>query len=303
MSSHRILLLEGSRYLAIDTGRLVIRGNDGAESHVLPVDIAVLIIDHPAVTITSSALKALAAAGCVILLTDDKHIPLAETLPLGACTRVVRRLRQQLALEQNETSARLWRDLVVARIESEARVLRVLGRAGALYLERMACKVGLGDASNHEAQAAKHYWKHLWPDGFRRVKQGAEDGFNARLNYGYAIVRSLIARSLVAAGMQPAIGIGHHSEENAFNLADDFVEAYRFVVEQHVAEELDQDPAAPFDAQARVAVAACATRDVRLNGQVFRLPAAVEQTVESFARLLDSAKPDGQSLAVPEALA
>jgi CRISPR-associated protein Cas1 len=303
MSSHRVLLLEGPRYLAIDTGRLVIRDKEGNETFVLPSDIAVLTIDHPAVTLTSGALKALAAAGCVILITDEKHLPLAEALPMGSRGRAGKRLRQQLALEQGSVSARLWRDLVVARIQSQARVLRTLGRGGGLYLERMARKVGPGDVSNHEAQAAKHYWKHLWPEGFRRVKQGAEDGFNARLNYGYAVVRSIIARALVAAGVQPAIGVGHRSEENAFNLADDFIEPYRFLVEQHVAEGLEDEPQSPFDAKSRAAVAGCVTRELKLEGQVFRVPAAVERTVESFTQLLESAHPEKLQLAMPDCLA
>lgn len=302
MSSHRVLLLEGARHLAIDTGRLVIRSQEG-EACVLPTDVAVLVIDHPAVTVTAAALKVLASAGCVILITDDKHLPLAETLPIGARGRTGRRLRQQLVLEQSPISARLWRDIVFARIRGEAAVLRSMSRNGALYLERLADKVGNGDVSNHEAQAARHYWKHLWPDGFRRTKQGADDGINARLNYGYAILRSLIARALVAAGLIPAVGIAHHSEENPFNLADDFIEPYRFLVEQHVAESLEAQPDAEFDARARVAVAACVTREVKLDAQVFRVPAAVERTVESFVQVLESSRPASLTLAVPECLA
>ena len=302
MSSHRVLLLEGARHLAIDTGRLVIRSQEG-ETCVLPADVAVLVIDHPAVTITAAALKALASAGCVILITDDKHLPLAETLPRGARGRTGRRLRQQLVLEQSPISARLWREIVFARIRGEAAVLRSTGRNGALYLERLADKVGSGDVSNYEAQAARHYWKHLWPDGFRRTKQGADDGINARLNYGYAVLRSLIARSLVAAGLTTVVGIGHHSEENPFNLADDFIEPYRFLVEQHVVESLEAQPDAEFDARARAAVAACVTREVKLNTQVFRVPAAVERTVESFVQVLESSRPASLTLAVPECLA
>lgn len=167
----------------------------------------------------------------------------------------------------------------------------------------MADKVEPGDTSNHEAQAAKHYWKHLWPEGFKRAKQGAEDGVNARLNYGYAVLRSLLARAAVAAGLQPLIGVGHRSEENPLNLVDDLMEPYRFVVEQHVAELLADDADAPFDATARKAVAACAGRDVRMDEQVFRMPAAVEATIESFTRLLDALGSGQRGLVLPEALA
>jgi CRISPR-associated protein Cas1 len=303
MSSHRVLLLEGPLYLAIDTGRLSIKPCDGRETFVLPDDIAVLIVDHPAITITSGALKKLAEANCIVLVTDEKHLPLAETIPFGAPTRAGRRLRQQLALEKSPNAARLWRDFVATRVLTQSTVLRRLGRSGALYLERLAKKVEAGDRSNIEAQAAKHYWKHLFPEGFRREKQGADDGVNSRLNYGYAVLRSLIARALVAAGLQPMIGIGHHSEENPFNLADDFMEPYRFVVEQHVSEILSKDSEAPFNASARKDVAACAAREVLLDGQTFRLPAAIDETVESFTRLLEAADPGRIRLAMPRSLA
>lgn len=303
MSSHRVLLLEGPLRLAIDTGRLVIRPKDGQDVFVQPTDIAVLIIDHPAITITSGVLKALAAANCIVLVTDEKHLPLAETIPFSAPTRAGRRLRQQLALEESPEAARLWRDLVVTRILTQSHVLRDLGRNGSLYLDRLAEKVESGDKSNHEAQAAKHYWKHLWPDGFRREKQGAADGINSRLNYGYAVMRSILARSLVAGGLQPIIGVGHHSEENPFNLADDFMEPYRFVVEQHITEILERAPDAPFDSKARKEVAACAARDVVLNGQIYRLPSAVEETVESFTRLLEATDPSRLRLALPDSMA
>jgi CRISPR-associated protein Cas1 len=298
-----VLLLEGCLHLAIDTGRLAIRSREGPTTFVLPADIAVLVVDHPAITITAGVLKALATANCIVLVTDEKHLPLAETIPYSAPTRSGRRLRQQLALESSADSARLWQDLVVARIRTQSRVLRDLGRPGGLYLERLADKVAPGDASNHEAQAAKHYWKHLWPEGFRREKQGAADGVNARLNYGYAVLRSLLARGLVASGFHPQVGIGHHSEENPFNLVDDFMEPYRFVVEQHVAEILERDPQAAFDAAGRKEVAGCASREVRLSGQTFRLPAAVEQTVESFSRILEPQQPSTLHIALPEALA
>jgi CRISP-associated protein Cas1 len=303
MASHRVLLLEGPLHLAIDTGRLRIQAREGDQTFVLPSDIAVLIVDHPAITITSGVLKALAAASCVVLVTDEKHLPLAEALPFSARTRAGRRLRQQLALEASPAAARLWRDLVVTRILTQARVLHDLGRNGGLYLERLARKIEPGDPSNHEAQAAKHYWKYLWPEGFRREKQGAEDGINARLNYGYSVLRSMLARTLVAAGLHTIIGVGHHGEENSFNLADDFMEPYRFVIEQHVSEIVERAPDLPFDSRARKEVAACVSREVVLNGQVFRLPSAIEETVESFTRFLEAVDPSRLSLAMPESLA
>lgn len=304
MSSHRVLLLEAPLHLSLDTGRIVIRPKDGEPSFVLPADVAVLILDHPAVALSTAVLRALAEGGCSVLVTDARHLPLTELTPRPAPTRAGKRLRQQLALCASPAAGNLWRDIVAARIRTEASVLRALGRKGALHLERLSTKVEPGDRTNCEGQAARHYWKHLFPSGFRRTKQGAEDLQNARLNYGYAIVRSAVARALVATGLQPMLGLGHHSDENLLNLADDFLEGYRFVVEQHVAELAVADPDnAVFDPAARKAVAACVTREVRLGQQIFRLSAAVEETVASFTRILDCNGARTPRLSLPEAVA
>ena len=58
-----------------------------------------------------------------------------------------------------------------------------------------------------------------------------DDPLNSALNYGYAIVRAMVARAAVTTGFIPAFGIHHRSQLNAFNLADDLVEPFRPVVD------------------------------------------------------------------------
>lgn len=292
--------MEGSLRLRIETGRLAITNSEDVKTFVLPRDIAVLILDHPAVTLTAACLKSLADAGTIVLVTDLRHMPLALCLPLPAPSRSGIRLRQQLAFEESHFSARAWQQIIITRIRTQAKVLRSRGRLGALNLERMASRVEEGDATNAEAQAAKHYWKHLFPEGFRRIKQAAEDNVNARLNYGYAIVRSLIARATVSAGLNTNLGIGHCSMENPFNLADDFLEAYRFVVEQHVAKLLEDEPEAQFDPAGRKRIAECVSHEVELDGDTYRLASAIDATVASFTRALER---PGSPLVLPGGLA
>ena len=78
-----------------------------------------------------------------------------------------------------------------------------------------------------EAQAAKEYFSFYHTGLNRRT----DDPVNSRLNYGYAVVRSAIARSLAATGFHPTFGIHHDSQLNAFNLADDLIEPYRAIVD------------------------------------------------------------------------
>jgi CRISPR-associated protein Cas1 len=172
---------------------------------------------------------------------------------------------------------------VQARLCTQAANLRVLGRKGVLRLERLAKEVLPGDTGKCEGQGARHYWTHLFDQDFKREKQGADDAINARLNFGYAVLRSMVARSLVTAGLNPALGLGHYSTENPFNLADDFIEPYRFVVERYVASGRFGE----FNGAARKQLLGFVEQEIKLNGVGYRLPAAITETIASFVRVLD----------------
>jgi CRISPR-associated protein Cas1 len=152
-------------------------------------------------------------------------------------------------------------------------------------LLRLASKVRSGDSANVESQGARKYWQELYQvTGRRREKQGANDPVNSRLNFGYTIVRSLVARSLVAAGLQPALGVGHHSTENALNLADDFIEPYRCLVERFVVSHLSNEPLTSI---VKKELAELISEQVKMNGQEYRLPSAIMETVNSYVRILE----------------
>ena len=218
-----------------------------------------------------------------MMVTDETHHPCAWLLPQVGNGDLVRRLRQQMVLDNNPAKGRLWQSLVQARLSTQAANLRALNRKGALRLERLASQVQPADKTKCEGQGAKHYWAYLFEDDFKREKQGAKDAMNARLNFGYAVLRSMVARSLVMAGLNPALGLGHSNMENPFNLADDFIEPYRFVVERHVA----GSDFGEFNGTARRDMLGFVEREVKLNGAGYRLPAAINESVASFVRVLD----------------
>lgn len=283
MSEHRILLIENPASLSVDLGRLRIRREDFDDHFLLPKDIAVLCLHHHTIQISVQALRCLAEAGASVLVTDEIHHPYAWFLPQVGNGDLVRRLRQQMLLDSSDNKGKLWQALVQARLNTQATNLRTLNRKGALRLERLAQEVQPADKTKCEGQGAKHYWAYLFEAEFSREKQGAEDAVNGRLNFGYAVLRSMIARSLVMAGLNPALGLGHCSMENPFNLADDFIEPYRFVVERHVA----KNHAGEFNSQARKEMLGFVTQEIRLNGAGYRLPAAINESVASFVRILD----------------
>lgn len=277
-------MIEHTAYLSLDLGRLSIKRREHQTTYILPSDIAVLMLHHPAIVITAQALEALSAARAMVILTDDHHMPSGLLLPWHGQPRQALRLAQQIEQKQTTIPLELWRQIVTARIGTQAINLRHLACKGALRLERLASRVEPGDPQNIEAQAAKHYWKHIFPNGVRRVKQGAQDTLNARLNYGYAVLRSLIARELSLAGLSPALGIGHKSSENAFNLADDFMEPYRFLVERQIFRNPNYED---MDTDARIHAVGFIKATVAFEDGNYRLPAAIRRTIGSYCATLD----------------
>ncbi|MBA3592783.1 MAG: type II CRISPR-associated endonuclease Cas1 [Polaromonas sp.] len=274
----------------IDIGRVRIRRADKADSYVAPADVAVLVLHHHTILLSVGTLRELALAGASIMATDAQHMPCALMLPTQANRAAASRLRRQIKHLDDALSQALWQEIVRSRIRTQAANLRHFELTGALRLERMVDEVETADRTHREGQAARHYWQHLWQDaepGFRREKQGAEDSVNARLNFGYAVLRSLVARELVAAGLSPELGVGHHSTENPFNLADDFMEPYRFVVER-VARPSAAD--GEFDAVARVAMSRIVEQAVRIGKKDYRLLPGVRETIASYVRVLESSK-------------
>ena len=290
MSADRILLIESPCSLSIDIGRVRIRRDDKVDTHVAPMDVAVLVLHHHTISLSVGTLRELALAGACIMATDAQHMPCALMLPTQANRSAASRLRRQIAHLDDTLSQTLWQEIVRARIRTQAANLRHFELTGALRLERVIDEVEIADRTHREGQAARHYWQHLWQDAepdFRREKQGADDPVNARLNFGYAVLRSLVARELVAAGLSPELGVGHRSSENPFNLADDFMEPYRFVVERAARPSA---ASGDFDAPARIAMSRIVEQTVRIGRKEYRLLSGVRETVASYVRVLESSK-------------
>jgi len=301
VSEHRVLVISSQATLRIDTGRLKIERDGHDHAFVSPKDVAVLCLEHHTATLSVAVLRALAVAGAAVLVTDAQHLPCAMQIPIAATGLDAGRLRQQIAFDTSNKRGELWQQLISAKLLNQAHALRLLKRDGALRLERLATQVQHGDKSNAEGQGSKHYWSNLFPETFRRSKEGAEDPLNMRLNYGYAVLRSLIARALVSVGLNGSLGLGHCNAGNAFNLADDFIEPYRFMVDIHVADDADTWSGAPeFDSRAKLHLLGFVGRLIRINGMDMRLHAAIDASIASFVRILDD---KANRLVLPEGIA
>jgi CRISPR-associated protein Cas1 len=233
MTEHILDFSETGAQLSVRYEQLVIRLTEGEEKS-LPLDeLAVLSISHPCVVCTQSVLAGVLKRGGVVVIGDEKHMPAGLLLPLeGHCTQTERVSRQAAAPEP--LRKRLWQAVVRAKIRAQAELLESLGRPDPGLLA-LAQRVRSGDPDNIEGQAARRYWPLLFNNAeFRRNPE--LEGINGVLNYGYAVLRAMTARAVVAAGLHPSLGLHHHNRYDAFCLADDLMEPFRPTVDDAAVE-------------------------------------------------------------------
>lgn len=257
-------------------------------------DIAWIVIDTPQVTLSSALISACMNAGIALLFTDATHTPNGLTLPFHRHFKQgeLARLQSEMALPLKK---RLWQAMVTMKITNQAAMLDSCGLDGAGALHGAARRVRSGDPDNIEARAAKHYFGCLFrarrADGsrpsFRRDDEG--DLRNKMLNYGYAIIRSAVARAITACGLIPSLGLMHSSQTNAFNLADDLVEPFRPFVDLVVhgmSKSLD-DLRSNLTLEQRRELAGIPLRSCRIGGETMTLLAAAERSAMTLVQAME----------------
>lgn len=201
-------------------------------------DIGVVVLDHKQITITQGAISALLDNNVAVISCDEHRMPSGMMLPLDGNTTQSERFREQIEASL-PLKKQLWQQTIQAKILNQSTVLYRQRGLECGNMEAWAKQVKSGDSDNLEGRAAAFYWQNLFGHikGFRRDREGIPP--NNLLNYGYAILRAVVARSLVGSGLLPTLGIHHHNRYNAYCLADDIMEPYRPYVDKLVAEIVD----------------------------------------------------------------
>jgi CRISPR-associated protein Cas1 len=247
-------------------------------------DIGLVVVDHPQSSYTHAALAELLDAGAALVVCNHKHLPTGVLLPFANHTEVVWRLQDQIALPK-PARKRLWQQIVVAKIKNQAAFLDH-EPAAQQRLRALARTVRSGDPANVEAQAARVYLDS-WLDeqaGFQRRWDGG-DIINILLNYGYAVMRAAVARTLVGAGLHPALGFHHSNRSNAFCLADDFVEPLRPFVDA-VVRDLVRRSVINLDRSSKAELLGLLAATVRISDTTGPLMVALHRSVASLARCI-----------------
>lgn len=242
-------------------------------------DVAALIVHGHGVTWTTNLVVKLAERGAMMILCASNHAPIAMTIPVEGHHAQNARFRAQWDTPKPFLK-RAWKAIVSAKVRNQASLLVALGKPEGEALGFMAERVRSGDPENVEAQAARRYWPALMGESFRRDR-GA-DGANALLNYGYTVMRSMVARAVVAAGLHPTIGLHHANRLNAFALADDLVEPFRPLVDA-VVRQMVEEGASEVDSAAKARLAALISADLDLSGTTSPVSVAAQRLAQSLA--------------------
>ena len=231
----RTIDVSQASYLHLKNLQLLI-DQEGKTVGRIPVeDLGILILEHPAITITQGVILACQKNNVAVVFCDERHLPYSTLLPLSEGNQLHSKvLRQQIKISQ-PSKKRLWKIIVQEKIRQQALTLKNSGKPHQELLS-ISSKVKSGDSGNLEAEAARKYWPLLMGKGF--VRDFEAEGANALLNYGYSIVRAMIARALVGTGLHPALGLFHHNQYNGLALADDLMEPFRPWVDRIVCKLL-----------------------------------------------------------------
>lgn len=249
----KTIYLSNPAYLSTSKEQLVIELPEITKANMHPAvqrqgvitrpieDIGLVMLDHPRITITQQAIHKLLQNTCAIITCDNSHLPFGLCLPIYGNTLQTERHRHQLEATE-PLKKNLWQQTVQLKILNQAHVLHKTTGIDTKEMTQWAWDVKSGDSGRMEARAAAFYWKNIFPQFPNFVRAREEKVPNNLLNYGYAILRAIIARAIVMTGLIPTLGINHRNKYNPYCLADDLMEPYRPYVDALVIKILNNTP-------------------------------------------------------------
>lgn len=283
----RTLYFGQAAYLSLRDGQLLVRLPAEEGSRSIPIeDIGVLILDHQQISITHGLMNALEAHKCALITCSASHMPSGLFLPLDAHSLQSERFQTQIEATL-PLKKQLWQQTVRMKIQNQARVLEEVYAQPQANMLAWVKQVRSGDPDNLEARAAAYYWANLFPSLPKFTREREESAPNALLNYGYALLRAVVARSLVSVGLLPTLGIHHHNRYNAYCLADDIMEPYRPYVDKFVQEIYEREYPESLTKDIKHRLLTIMEQDVVIDGITHPLSIATSITASSLVRCFE----------------
>ena len=271
------ILLENKASIATKNLQLVIK-SEIRESSIPIEDIGFLVIDHPEIYLSIPAMNLLVENNTSVIICNTNHLPNGMFLNLNS-----HHIQQEIFKNQINATVplkkQLWQQTIVEKITNQGILLeKTTGQKN--NFDFLASKVLSGDSTNMEGVAASQYWKSFFEHHFKRERFG--DYPNNFLNYGYAILRAATARALSGSGLLNTLGIHHKSKYNAFALADDIMEPFRPIVDEKVAEIMQNYSEQELNTQIKAELLQILTRTVFFKDEKSPLMVALQKTASSL---------------------
>lgn len=287
----RTLFFSNPAYLSVTQQQLEISwpGDQQKAKKTVPIeDIGIIVLEHSQITITNGVVQAISANKGIIIGCDQQHMPASIMLPMEGHSELSKRYKDQINASQ-PLQKNLWKQLIEYKIHNQAILLDLQGISNKRLLH-LKNKVTSGDTNNCEAQAAVYYWENIFDMPFF-IRDRYGEPPNNLLNYGYAILRAVMARALVASGLLTALGIFHRNKYNAYCLADDMMEPYRPFVDQLVIDIMEEDGPVEFlTPRTKQRLLQICTEDVRIGGKSSPLLVAVSRTTNSLQQCYEGSR-------------
>ena len=274
------------KQLQIDLPHLKVLGEQESKKTIPIEDIGIVILDHQQITITHGCMAALLENNVAMITCNHSHHPIGMLLPLEGHNTQSANFKYQIDASQ-PLKKQLWQQTIQYKILNQAAVLFERG----IPCENMihwAKSVKSGDPDNYEGRAAAFYWKNVFPKKIEFFRGREGDPPNNLLNYGYAILRAIVARGLVSSGLLPTLGIHHKNKYNAYCLADDVMEPYRPFVDQIVLKIIDKgENFLELGTAIKTQLLGIATVDVSFERGTSPLMVGIQFTTTSLAKCFE----------------
>ena len=275
-------------YLSHKNSQLVISFPDKEmDDRTIPIeDIGVVVLENQQITISHGCIAALVQNNVALISCDASHMPTGLILPLDGGNTQAERFRYQIEASV-PLKKQLWQQTIQQKIYNQARVLEMIG-IDAVNMFRWSKSVKSGDPDNYEGRAAAYYWQNIFSGYVEFNRNRGGEAPNNLLNYGYAILRAIVARSLVSSGLLPTLGIFHRNKYNAYCLADDIMEPYRPFVD-HIVYDIVADGVAieELDISLKTRLLQLPQVDVQFDDMTSPLLVGMSRTTASLARCFE----------------
>ena len=256
--SWRTIVITKRAKLDLQLGFMVVRGEHTTK--VALNEIAVVLIESTAVSLTTSLLAELTKRKVKVIFCDEKRNPSSELVSYYGSHDTSNKIRKQIAWRQNTKEA-VWTEIVSEKIRKQKELLELLGKEEAELLSSYLQQIAWNDETNREGHAAKVYFNALFGLDFTRTEDNL---INAALHYGYSIILSSFTREIVANGYITQLGLFHDNMFNQFNLASDLMEPFRPLVDKCVlGMKLEQ-----FEHEEKMWLVDILNQEVQIDGKI-----------------------------------